>query len=182
MLSLACLLLYGRYISDTLVGGPRDSRRRRARASASPLTHKRANQHLLARLLRRKAEILEIPVQFFPISPERVKRTSVFDGLQALGALMAGRLRRADRDGVHRPGAPRSRPSHPTSGGRLLPPPDDTEPILIIPAAGPARASQTSMPKFLVPVNGRPMIDRLIDLYRPYVSRDRPGRQSGVRR
>ena len=54
-----------------------------------PLTHKRANQHLLARLLRRKAEVLEIPVQFFPISPERVKRTSVFEGL---GALVTGRL------------------------------------------------------------------------------------------
>ena len=57
-----------------------------------PLTHKRANQHLLARLLRRKAEVLEIPVQFFPISPERVKRTSVFEGLGALGALVTGRL------------------------------------------------------------------------------------------
>ena len=54
-----------------------------------PLTHKRANQHLLARLLRRKAEILEIPVQFFPISPERVKRTRVLEGLQSLATLVA---------------------------------------------------------------------------------------------
>ena len=38
--------------------------------------HKLANQHLLSRLLRRKAEMLEMPVQFFPISPERVKRTT----------------------------------------------------------------------------------------------------------
>ena len=44
------------------------------------LTHKRANQQLLASLLRRKAEILEIPVRFFPLSPERVKRTSALDG------------------------------------------------------------------------------------------------------
>src|SRR5207253_1434182 len=60
-----------------------------------PLTHKRANQHLLARLLRRKAEILEIPVQFFPISPERVKRTSVLEGLQSLATLVSGRFRRS---------------------------------------------------------------------------------------
>ena len=57
---------------------------------------RRANQYLLARLLRSKADILEIPVQFFPISPERVKRTSVIEGLQSLGALMAGRLRSPD--------------------------------------------------------------------------------------
>ena len=58
-----------------------------------PLTHKRANEHLLARLLRRKADILEIPVQFLPISPDLVKRTSVVEGLQALGALVGGPVR-----------------------------------------------------------------------------------------
>ena len=56
------------------------------------LTHKRANQFLLARLLRRKAEILEIPVQFFPISPEKVKRTSPFEGLQSLATIVAHRF------------------------------------------------------------------------------------------
>jgi hypothetical protein len=59
-----------------------------------PLTHKRANQHLLARLLRRKAEILEIPVQFFPLSPELVKRTSVLEGVGLLGGLVTGWLAR----------------------------------------------------------------------------------------
>ena len=91
VLSLACLTLYGRYISDTL-SGVRAIRTDAALSIQVPLTHKRANQHLLARLLRRKAEILEIPVQFFPISPERVKRTSVVDGLGSLGALVSGRL------------------------------------------------------------------------------------------
>jgi hypothetical protein len=91
VLSLACLTLYGRYISDTL-SGVRAIRTEDALSINVPLTHKRANQHLLARLLRRKAEILEIPVQFFPISPERVKRTSITDGLGSLAALFAGRL------------------------------------------------------------------------------------------
>lgn len=91
VLSLACLALYGRYISDTL-SAVRAVRVDDALSIGVPLTHKRANQRLLARLLRRKAEILEIPVQFFPISPERVKRTSVGDGLKALSALVAGRL------------------------------------------------------------------------------------------
>jgi len=91
VLSLSCLALFGRYITDTL------SAVRAVRASDAteldvPLTHKRANEHLLARLLRRKADILEIPVQFLPISPDLVKRTSVVEGLQALGALVGGRF------------------------------------------------------------------------------------------
>ena len=92
VLSLACLALYGRYISDTL-SAVRAIRTEDALGIDVPLTHKRANQHLLARLLRRKAEILEIPVQFLPSSPERVKRTTVVDGLQCLGALVSGRFR-----------------------------------------------------------------------------------------
>jgi 2-phospho-L-lactate transferase/gluconeogenesis factor (CofD/UPF0052 family) len=90
-LSLACLLLYGRYISDTL-SGARAIRVEDALSITVPLTHKHANQHLLARLLRRKAEILEIPVQFFPLSPEKVKRTSIVEGLGLLGGLITGRL------------------------------------------------------------------------------------------
>lgn len=90
-LSLACLMLYGRYISDTL-SGARAIRAEDALSINVPLTHKRANQHLLARLLRRKAEILEIPVQFFPLSPEKVRRTSIVEGLGLLGGLITGRL------------------------------------------------------------------------------------------
>src|SRR4029079_7721661 len=85
-LSLAYLFLYGRYISDTL------SAVRAVRASDAPdetidLTHKRANHLLLTGLLRRKAEILEIPVRFFSISPGRVRRTSPLEGLQALATI-----------------------------------------------------------------------------------------------
>ena len=96
LLSLAYLLLYGRYISDTL-SAVRAVRASDALAAGIDLTHKRANQHLLASLLRRRAELLELPVQFVPLSPEKVKRTSAVDGLQALLTILALRLRRAAR-------------------------------------------------------------------------------------
>ena len=98
LLSLACLLLYGRYISDTL-SGLRAVRADDAFSIPVPLTHKRANQYLLARLLHRKAEILEIPVRFFPISPNRVKRTNIGDGLKALLTLVGGRWARQSLPG-----------------------------------------------------------------------------------
>ena len=122
VLSLACLTLYGRYISDTL-SGVRAIRTDDARSINVPLTHKRANQHLLARLLRRKAEILEIPVQFFPISPERVKRTSVVDGLGSLSALLSGRL--APAADVARAGGPdrRAASREPSDERRTTPAP-----------------------------------------------------------
>jgi 2-phospho-L-lactate transferase/gluconeogenesis factor (CofD/UPF0052 family) len=91
VLSLAYLLLYGRYISDTL-SAVRAVRATDALAAGIELTHKRANQFLLSRLLRRRAEILELPVQFFPISPEKVKRTSPFDGMQSLATIVAQRF------------------------------------------------------------------------------------------
>ena len=111
-LSLACLLLYGRYISDTL-SAVRAIRAEDALGIGVPMTHKRANQHLLARLLRRKAEVLEIPVQFLPISPERVKRTSVLEGVQSLAALLLGRLRTPPRP----PTTARAESSTTTSSG-----------------------------------------------------------------
>jgi len=60
----------------------------------SLLTDKLANQHLLSVLLRRKAEMFEVPVQFFAISPQQVRRTSPFDGLRAIAAVLRGRFRR----------------------------------------------------------------------------------------
>jgi hypothetical protein len=86
-LSLAYLFLFGRYISDTL-SAVRAVRASDAFATGIDLTDKQANHLLLSELLRRKAEILEIPVQFFPISPERVKRTSPIEGLQALATII----------------------------------------------------------------------------------------------
>ena len=92
-LSLLYLALYGRYVSDTL------SAARAVRASDAltlrvPLSHKLANQHLLGALLGRRAEMLEIPVQFFAISPERVRRTSVMDGIEAIRVAVTDRLSR----------------------------------------------------------------------------------------
>jgi 2-phospho-L-lactate transferase/gluconeogenesis factor (CofD/UPF0052 family) len=86
-LSLAYLFLFGRYISDTL-SAVRAVRATDAFETGIDLTDKQANHLLLSELLRRKAEILEIPVQFFPISPERVKRTSPVEGLQALATII----------------------------------------------------------------------------------------------
>jgi 2-phospho-L-lactate transferase/gluconeogenesis factor (CofD/UPF0052 family) len=94
VLSLACLLLYGRYVTDTLSG----VRAVRAADALDPdvdLAGKDANQVLLARLLRRKAEVLETPVRFVPLSPERVKRTTALDGLRALATLVRHRFSRA---------------------------------------------------------------------------------------
>ena len=94
LLSLLYLGLYGRYISDTL-SQARAIRASDALALKAPLTSKLANQYLLPSLLRRQAEMLEIPVQFFAISPERVRRTSIFDGLRAVGVAVAERLKRS---------------------------------------------------------------------------------------
>ncbi len=90
-LSLAYLFLYGRYISDTL-SAVRAIRAADAFDPGIDLTNKQANHLLLSELLRRKAEILELPVQFFPLSPERVKRTSPLDGLHALGTILWRRM------------------------------------------------------------------------------------------
>jgi 2-phospho-L-lactate transferase/gluconeogenesis factor (CofD/UPF0052 family) len=90
-LSVACLLLYGRFISDTLSG----VRAIRAADVFDPrvdLGQKNANHVLLSRLLRRKAEILEIPVRFVPLSPHRVKRTSALEGMRGLATLVTNRF------------------------------------------------------------------------------------------
>jgi 2-phospho-L-lactate transferase/gluconeogenesis factor (CofD/UPF0052 family) len=97
-LSLLYLSLYGRYISDTL-SGARAVRVADALRVPGLLTDKLANQRLLSVLLRRKAEMLELPVQFFAISPQQVRRTSPVDGLRAIAAVVAGRVR-ADRSGL----------------------------------------------------------------------------------
>ncbi|MGH9411239.1 MAG: hypothetical protein ACRD1V_17525, partial [Vicinamibacterales bacterium] len=92
LLSATYLLLYGRYISDTLSGV------RAVRAGYLSLPHVRLgdkllNQRLLSALLGGRAEILETPVRFYAMSPVQVRRTSVADGLQALGRTLAWRLR-----------------------------------------------------------------------------------------
>lgn len=92
LLSLSYLVLYGRYISDTLSGI------RVVRSSmlqGPPLDPRRSdfNQAVLSGLLRQRAEVLEIPVYYFPISPEKVRRTTVADGLRALATILHERWR-----------------------------------------------------------------------------------------
>jgi 2-phospho-L-lactate transferase/gluconeogenesis factor (CofD/UPF0052 family) len=91
VLSVAYLLLFGHYITDTL-SGVRAVRASDAAAAGVELTHKQANHQLLTALLGRKADILEIPVQFLPMSPEQVKRTTPLDGLRALGMIIGRRF------------------------------------------------------------------------------------------
>lgn len=86
-LSLCCLALYGRYVSDTL-SGVRAVRLADLLALPVPVTHPRINQYLLAQLLGRKADVLEVPVRFFPLSPEKVRRTTVRDGFRAMRVLL----------------------------------------------------------------------------------------------
>jgi hypothetical protein len=107
-LSLFHLALYGRYVSDTLSAAVA-VRAADALALDCSLTDKLANQHLLSTLLRRRAEMLEIPVQFFSISPQRVRRTSIMDGLRAVGVAVAERFRPAPSDAARPQRQPRDR-------------------------------------------------------------------------
>jgi 2-phospho-L-lactate transferase/gluconeogenesis factor (CofD/UPF0052 family) len=92
LLSFAYLLCYGRYISDTLSGARAV---RTTFLAGIALDHKLANQHILSALLGQKADVLETPVQFLPLSPGRVRRTSVMEGLQSLGVIAWRRVFRA---------------------------------------------------------------------------------------
>jgi hypothetical protein len=90
-LSLAYLLLYGRYVSDTL-SAVRVVRAADTACVPGLLTDKLVNQRLLSVLLGRGAEMFEVPVQFFSLSPGIVKRTSPLDGLLALATAVRGRF------------------------------------------------------------------------------------------
>lgn len=94
VLSLLYLALFGRYVSDTL-SAARAVRVADAVALPVPMTHKLANQHLLSALLRRRAEMFEVPVQFFSISPAQVRRTTPLDGMRAVVTAVKARLRPA---------------------------------------------------------------------------------------
>jgi 2-phospho-L-lactate transferase/gluconeogenesis factor (CofD/UPF0052 family) len=92
LLSLACLAVYGRYVSDTLTG-IRAIRASYLKAGAFDLNDASMNQSLLSHLLGERAEVFETPVQFFSLSPDKVRRTTVADGLQSLMAVLRGGLR-----------------------------------------------------------------------------------------
>ncbi len=105
LLSLLYLVLYGRYIYDSLSGVRAIRAGFLADLHVEP-GHKQANHQLLTALLRHRAEILETPVRFFPIGPRQTRRTTVLDGVRAALAIVGnrgwGRLTRRPPDGVHR--------------------------------------------------------------------------------
>jgi len=92
-LSLVTLVLFGRYVSDTLTGvrAVRTSIFERAECG---LTDKSLNHHLLAGVFSGRGELLETPVHFLPMSPRQAKRTGVGDGLCSLWTLVRGRMGR----------------------------------------------------------------------------------------
>ena len=91
LLSAAYLLLYGRYVSDTL-SGVRGVRTAYVVRPDVDLAEKVLNQRLLSPLLAQRAEILETPVRFYAISPDQVRRTTVTDGFRALAKIFWWRL------------------------------------------------------------------------------------------
>jgi 2-phospho-L-lactate transferase/gluconeogenesis factor (CofD/UPF0052 family) len=95
LLSLSYLMLYGRYISDTL-SGVRVIRSSFLRADGLDYQRRDFNQLVLASLLRRRAEVFETPVYYFPISPEKIRRTTVMEGLSSLFTILRGRWGRVD--------------------------------------------------------------------------------------
>jgi hypothetical protein len=92
VLSASYLVLYGRYISDTL-SGVRAMRASDLAGADIDISDRLLNQRLLSRLLARRAEILEIPVQFIPMSPGKVRRTTVGEGLRSLTSILGWRFR-----------------------------------------------------------------------------------------
>ena len=98
LLSLAYLVLYGRYISDTL-SGVRAIRASYLSEELVDLRDQSANQHILSKLLRDRAEIFETPVQFFSLSPDKVRRTTTLDGLRSLLNILRWRFQRPKAHG-----------------------------------------------------------------------------------
>jgi 2-phospho-L-lactate transferase/gluconeogenesis factor (CofD/UPF0052 family) len=94
-LSVSYLLLYGRYISDTL-SGVRAMRAADLAGGNVDISDRLVNQRLLSRLLTRRAEILEIPVQFIPMSPGKVRRTTIGEGLRSLASIVGWRFGAAE--------------------------------------------------------------------------------------
>lgn len=96
-LSLVYLTFFGRYVADTL-SGARVVRAAELTGLPVPFNHKLLNAYLLPRLLRRRADLLEVPVQFIPLSPERVRRTGVMEGLRSVATVIWQRFAPVSRE------------------------------------------------------------------------------------
>lgn len=92
-LSLMYLALYGHFISDTL-SGLRIVRTDIFKQLESDTQEENFNQLLLCKLLREKGMVYEMPVGFLPISPDKVKRTSVVQGVKNLGVIFLQRFQK----------------------------------------------------------------------------------------
>ncbi len=92
MLSAAYLVCYGHYVADTL-SGVRIVRMADALRVPVRFTDPFVNQYMLPQLLRRYADVLEVPVQFLPLSSVRVRRTGVLEGLRQLAIIVGQRFR-----------------------------------------------------------------------------------------
>ncbi len=93
LLSFAYALLFGRYITDTL-SGARAMRYDAFRRERVQIVKAESNHRLLTAILKARANIHEVPVRFVPLSPARVRRASVRDGLVALWTIVRCRLTR----------------------------------------------------------------------------------------
>ena len=96
LLSAVYLVLYGRYVSDTL-SGARAIRLGHVASLDVDIDDKMLNQRLLSGLLKQRAEILETPVRFYSMSPGQVRRTSIMEGIHALATIVRERMRPAAR-------------------------------------------------------------------------------------
>ncbi len=90
-LSLMYLVFYGHFISDTL-SGLRLVKTKVFRDFDLHVEQASFNQRLLCKLLRGKGTVYEMPVGFLPMSPDKVKRTSVMQGLQNIWMIVQQRF------------------------------------------------------------------------------------------
>lgn len=91
-LSIFFLIVYGRYLSDTLSGIKVVNANYLRKNQLDP-EERGINFKILSVLLRDRAEIFETPVHYFPISPKKVHRTSVKEGLHALYTALVYRFK-----------------------------------------------------------------------------------------
>jgi 2-phospho-L-lactate transferase/gluconeogenesis factor (CofD/UPF0052 family) len=96
LLSLLYLLLYGRYVSDTL-SAVHVVARRYAGGRAWPPGDPQEGHVLLSEVLRDQAELRELPVRFLALPSSRARRTRIGDGLAAIWLIVRLRLRRRPR-------------------------------------------------------------------------------------
>ncbi len=87
LISIVCLLLYNRFLSDAFTSikafDARLLRGLNLRSNGVDL-----EMEIIAKLGRQSVFILELPVDFFPRRKEEGKKTTVWDGIQALVALI----------------------------------------------------------------------------------------------